>query len=57
MPSTTEGQLNPSSLEQSTIKNKWRCNLCGKIFVSQYILNYHTLLEHSDSKRPPIGVM
>ena len=55
MPSTAEGQPNPG-LGQSTIKNKWRCNVCGKIFVSQYILNYHNLLEHSESKRPPIGV-
>jgi hypothetical protein len=56
MPSIPEGQLNPYSLEQLTIEYKWRCNACGKIFVSQYILNYHKLLEHSKSKRPPIGV-
>jgi hypothetical protein len=35
---------------------KWQCNVGGKIFESWYILNYHKLLEHSESKRPPIGV-
>lgn len=56
MLSTAEGQPDPSGIEQSAIKNNWKCNLCGKIFVSLYILNYHRLLEHSGSKRPPIGV-
>lgn len=56
MPSSVEGRLTPSVIEQSVIKNKWKCNVCGKIFVSLYILNYHKLLEHSESKRPPIGV-
>ena len=56
MPSVTEGQLNPPGIEQSPIKNKWKCNVCGKIFYSLYILDYHKLLEHSESKRPPIGV-
>jgi hypothetical protein len=55
MPSAAEGQLNPSGIEQSPIKNIWKCNVCGKIFVSLYILNYHKLLEHSESKRPRIG--
>ena len=50
MPSTAEGQLNPSVIEQSPIKNEWKCNVCGMIFVSLYILNYHKLLEHSESK-------
>jgi hypothetical protein len=35
---------------------KWQCNICGKVFESWYILNYHKLLEHSQSKRPPIGI-
>ncbi len=56
MPSTAEGELNPSDIEQSAIKNIWKCNVCGKIFVSLYILNYHKLLEHSESKRSPVGV-
>ncbi len=56
MPSTTEGQLNPSVIEQSPIKYEWKCSVCGKIFASLYILNYHKLLEHGESKRPPIGV-
>jgi hypothetical protein len=56
MPSIPEGQPHPYSLEQSTTKNKWRCNVCGKISVSEYILNYHKLLEHSKSKGPPTGV-
>ncbi len=56
MPSVTEGRSNPSGIVQPPIKNIWKCNDCGKIFVSLYILNYHKLLEHSESKRPPIGV-
>jgi hypothetical protein len=56
MPSATEGQLYTSDIERPVVKNKWKCNVCGKIFDNQYILNYHQLLEHSESKRPPIGV-
>ena len=56
MPYTAEGQLNPSVIEQSPIKNEWKCSDCGKIFASLYILNYHKLLQHGESKRPPIGV-
>jgi hypothetical protein len=56
MPSAMEGQLYTSDIERPVVKNKWKCNVCGKIFDSQYILNYHQLLEHSESKRPPIGV-
>ena len=41
MPSSVEGRLTPSVIEQSVIKNKWKCNVCGKIFVSLYILNYY----------------
>ena len=35
---------------------KWECKTCGKVFQNEYILNYHKLLEHSQYKRPPIGV-
>ena len=34
----------------------WKCIICGKVFESNYILNYHNLLEHSKYKRPPIGI-
>ncbi len=34
----------------------WKCVECGKVFESDYILNYHKLLEHSKYKRPPIGI-
>jgi hypothetical protein len=37
-------------------KNNWKCSLCDKVFDSLYILNYHSMLEHSIHKRPPIGV-
>jgi hypothetical protein len=58
MPSAAERQLNTSSsdIEEQVAKNKWKCNVCSKIFDSLYILNYHKLLEHSESKRPPIGI-
>jgi hypothetical protein len=37
-------------------KEPWKCSICNKVFDSWYILNYHKLLEHSESKRPPIGI-
>ena len=37
-------------------EQKFECNVCKKVFDSLYIVNYHKLLEHSESKRPPIGV-
>ena len=36
--------------------NKWECEVCGKVFDSWYIYNYHKLLEHSEEARPPIGI-
>ena len=47
-----------SASDEATIAKepKWQCNICGKVFESWYILNYHKLLEHSQFKRPPIGV-
>ena len=39
-----------------TVNDKRECEVCGKVFDRWYILNYHILLEHSESKRPPIGV-
>ena len=37
-------------------ESRWECKTCRKDFQSEYILNYHNLLEHSQYKRPPIGV-
>jgi len=34
----------------------WKCDTCNKIFDDWYTLNYHKLLEHSKSRRPPIGI-
>ncbi|HEY9493126.1 MAG TPA: hypothetical protein VIP56_14145 [Nitrososphaeraceae archaeon] len=52
-----EGQLNTTiNIEESEAGNKWKCNVCNKEFDSLYILNYHKILEHSKSKRPPIGI-
>jgi hypothetical protein len=47
-----------SAADEATVAKepKWQCNICRKVFESWYILNYHKLLEHSESKRPPIGV-
>ena len=33
---------------RATIKEKFECNICKKIFESLPIMNYHILLEHSD---------
>ena len=35
---------------------KVKCEICGKIFETWYMLSYHKSLEHSQDKRPPIGV-
>ena len=51
MPSSVEGRLTPSVIEQSVIKNKWKCNVCSKIFDSLYISKYHNLLEHTTNSR------
>ena len=36
--------------------NTRKCKICGKSFENVETLNYHTLLEHSEHKRPPIGI-
>ena len=36
--------------------NRWKCEICGKTFDNADMLNYHNLLEHSEHKRPPIGI-
>jgi hypothetical protein len=33
-----------------------KCEICGKSFDDADMLNYHKLLEHSEHKRPPIGI-
>jgi hypothetical protein len=44
-----------TNIEESAAPNRWKCDICSKVFDSLYILNYHKLLEHSQSKRPPTG--
>jgi hypothetical protein len=51
---------NTMSSEQSSKTaeriNRWKCEICGKSFENVDTLNYHNLLEHSEHKRPPIGI-
>ena len=51
---------NTMSTEQSSKtaerQNVRKCEICGKSFESEDMLNYHKLLEHSEHKRPPIGI-
>jgi hypothetical protein len=57
MSSATEGQLNTSDTkEPAATRYKYQCHVCSKIFDSLYILDYHKLLEHSEYRRPPIGI-
>ncbi len=60
MSATDVGQVTGTSdIDESTEavrKSAWKCDICGKVFDTWYILNYHKLLEHSESKRPPIGI-
>jgi hypothetical protein len=53
---TSAERLDAPDIQQSSIKNKFKCDICSKVFDSLYILNYHKLLEHSEFKRPPIGI-
>ena len=43
------------SIQKSESK-KLRCELCGKAFESPDTLRYHKSVEHSQGRRPPIGV-
>ena len=54
--SVVEAQSTASVGRTANANDKRDCEVCGKVFDSWYILNYHKLLEHSESKRPPIGV-
>jgi hypothetical protein len=47
------------SAEQSIHRpepKKLKCELCGKAFEAPDMLSYHKSVEHSQAKRPPIGV-
>ena len=37
-------------------QNMRKCEICEKSFDNTDMLNYHKLLEHSEHKRPPIGI-
>ena len=58
--SATNAFIIPMSAEQSSKaadgQNKWKCEICGRSFDNVDMLNYHNLLEHSEHKRPPIGI-
>ena len=48
-----------SIAEQSVYRpnpKKLRCEICGKVFETWYMLSYYKSLEHSQDKRPPTGV-
>ena len=56
--SATEQELQQNRMAdiEGRLICRWKCNLCNLILESEYILNYHKLLEHSESRRPPVGV-
>jgi hypothetical protein len=59
MPETAakqELQQNRMANIEGRLTRKWKCSLCNLILESEYIFNYHRLLEHSESRRPPVGV-
>ena len=48
-----------STAEQSIYTpkpSKLRCEICGKIFETPEMLSYHMSVEHSQDRRPPIGI-
>jgi len=36
---------------------KHRCEICGRVFETSYMLSYHKSVEHSLGKRTPVGVL
>ena len=42
--------------DYNTEELNFKCLAFWKVFESNYILDYHNLLEHSKHKRPPIGI-
>jgi hypothetical protein len=50
-----EGQLSTTTKTQD-ITYKFQCHVVTKVFDSLHILKYHILLEHSESRRLPIGI-
>jgi len=48
-----------SAAEQSIYSprpKKLSCEICGKIFETPDMLSYHKAVEHTQGRRPPIGV-
>lgn len=47
-----------SAATESTVdrREKLICDMCGRVFDTLDILNFHKQLEHSESARPPSGV-
>ena len=48
-----------SAAEQSIYTpkpKKLSCEICGKIFETPDMLQYHKSVEHGQGKRPPFGV-
>jgi hypothetical protein len=56
MSTAAEGQLSTTTTKAQDITYKFQCHVCTKVFDNLYILKYHILLEHSESRRPPIGI-
>ena len=42
---------------QKTEPKKPKCEFCGKTFETPDTLSYHKSVEHSQAKRPPVGVL
>jgi hypothetical protein len=40
----------------TTPPKEYRCDICGRIFVSIDELNYHKKLDHSQTDKAPAGV-
>ncbi len=54
--STIKGFSEDNDNKDNGLITRWKCKECNKNFESNFILNYHYLLEHSKYKRPPIGI-
>jgi hypothetical protein len=50
---TMSAEQSSKTAERQSIS---KFEICGKSFDDADMLNYHKLLEHSEHKRPPIGI-
>ena len=52
----TSTMLNTEQSVNKAEPKRLKCEFCGKAFETPDKLSYHKSVEHSQAKRPPVGV-